>query len=61
MPEHILIVSPFVLTELERALRYPQLQAVHGLRSAEIDEFVAEIEASAYVVQLSRASMRPSS
>jgi len=56
LPPHVLIVSPFVLSELERVLRYPQLQAVHGLSEAEIDQFVADIEASAYVVQLSRVS-----
>jgi putative PIN family toxin of toxin-antitoxin system len=55
-PTHTLIVSPFLLTELDRALRYPQLKALHGLSDLEIDEFVTEIEACAYVVQLSPAT-----
>ena len=29
--EHVLIVSPFILDELDRVLRYPRLRPLHGL------------------------------
>lgn len=48
--EHVLIVSPFILDELDRVLRYPRLRAVHGLSDADIIEFVESIAAAALVV-----------
>ncbi len=47
---HVLIVSPFLLSELARALRYPRLRAVHGLDDAGIDTYVQNIQSAAVVV-----------
>jgi predicted nucleic acid-binding protein len=38
-PEHTLIVSPFLLEEVERVLAYPRLQALWPLTSAHSPDF----------------------
>ena len=38
---HVLLVSPFLLEEVERVLRYPRVRQLHGLDEAEIQAFVA--------------------
>lgn len=44
-PAHVLVLSPFLLVELSRVLRYPRVQAMHGLGEAGIDAFVAAVQA----------------
>lgn len=43
-PEHTLILSPFLLSELSRVLRYDRLRRVHCLSDTEIDEFIADLQ-----------------
>jgi putative PIN family toxin of toxin-antitoxin system len=49
-PVHVLILSPFLLDELDRVLRYPRLRALHGLIDDEIVEFVESIANTALIV-----------
>jgi uncharacterized protein len=48
--KHVLIVSPFILDELDRVLRYPRLRTLHGLSDTEIADFVENIGAASFVV-----------
>jgi putative PIN family toxin of toxin-antitoxin system len=48
---HCLIVSPFLLNELQRVLNYPRVRALHGLSQEEIQEFLEELSRIAEVVQ----------
>jgi putative PIN family toxin of toxin-antitoxin system len=47
-----LILSPFILEELDRALRYPRLQRRSGLTEALIADFLAELAAVAEVADI---------
>ncbi|MEX2173293.1 MAG: putative toxin-antitoxin system toxin component, PIN family [Pirellulaceae bacterium] len=47
---HSLIVSPFLIAELGRVLRYQRLRPLHGMTDDEIDEFVADLILVADVV-----------
>jgi putative PIN family toxin of toxin-antitoxin system len=55
---HVLVLSAFILSELSRVLRYPRVQAMHGLDDARIDRFVADVEAAGVTVLLP-LSLRP--
>lgn len=46
-----LVVSPFLLDEVQRVLRYPRLQAVYGLTDSDIREHIGFLEAIAVVVE----------
>jgi len=50
-PHHVLILSPFLLSEVERVLNYPRMQAIWPLTQEEIDAFVSQLSAIAEVVQ----------
>ncbi|MCI0381342.1 MAG: putative toxin-antitoxin system toxin component, PIN family [Gemmataceae bacterium] len=50
-PEHVLVLSPFILSEVERVLNYPRLQARWPLTPDEIHAFVTELAGIAEVVQ----------
>jgi putative PIN family toxin of toxin-antitoxin system len=50
MPPHVLIVSPFILSELARVLGYDRLRRLHGLPDAAIDQYVRDIQAMSLVV-----------
>jgi predicted nucleic acid-binding protein len=41
---HCLIVSPFLLNELERVLNYPRLRALHGLSQEEIHQLAEVVQ-----------------
>ena len=41
--EHTLIVSPFLLEEVERVLAYPRLQALWPLTPEEIEEYIGAL------------------
>ena len=43
-PEHTLIVSPFLLEEVERVLAYPRLQSLWPLEPAQIQEYTAALD-----------------
>lgn len=53
VPEHAIITSAYILDELDRVLRYPRLQKLHGFDEAGIANYVASIRQAAIVVQLS--------
>lgn len=42
--DHILIVSPFLLTELERVLSYPRLQSLWPLSQLEIARYIQALQ-----------------
>ena len=46
---HPLIVSPFLLKEIARVLKYPRMQKAFKLSEAEIVEFIAELESFAEI------------
>ncbi len=48
--EHILIVSPFLLEEVERVLAYPRLQALWPLTPEEIREYTEALDQLAEMV-----------
>ena len=50
---HCLVVSPFILNELERVLNYPRVRNMHGLNQEEIQAYLAELYGTAEVVELS--------
>ncbi len=58
-PPHTLVLSPFIVHELRRVLRYPRLQRVHGFDELKIDELVDNLEASATVILLSNKDVLP--
>ncbi|MBM3748655.1 MAG: putative toxin-antitoxin system toxin component, PIN family, partial [Acidobacteria bacterium] len=49
--EHVLIVSAFLLRELERVLGYPRLKRIWPLDVDEIAEYVQALESFAELVQ----------
>jgi putative PIN family toxin of toxin-antitoxin system len=50
-PEHILVLSPFILEELERVLRYPRMLLAHGLDDTAILQYVSSIAAAGLLVR----------
>ena len=50
---HLLILSPYLLTELARVLRYPRVQAMHGLDDREMDQYLAALQAGSLIVNVS--------
>jgi putative PIN family toxin of toxin-antitoxin system len=51
--DHSLIVSEFILSELNRVLRYPRLLALHRFDDVAILNYVADIRALSLVVEIS--------
>jgi putative PIN family toxin of toxin-antitoxin system len=51
-PPHDLLLSPFIIGELHRALRYDRVRALHRRDDAWIDERIAELQAAATIVSL---------
>jgi uncharacterized protein len=49
-PAHVLVLSPFLIFELSRVLRYPRVAAMHGLDDAGIDTFVAAVQSMGLIV-----------
>jgi putative PIN family toxin of toxin-antitoxin system len=49
-PQHSLLVSPFLVSELSRVLRYERLRAVHGLEEIGIDQYIADLQTVAEMV-----------
>ena len=48
---HILCVSPFLLSELSRVLRYERVQRIHGMTDEDIDQFLQDIQWASVVVE----------
>ncbi len=52
---NLLCTSTFMLAELDRVLRYPRLQKIHGLTDSKIEDFVRSIQQVALVVDVEPA------
>lgn len=50
VPPHLLVVSPFLLSELTRVLGYERLRAMHGRDDEGIARFILQIQEEALVV-----------
>lgn len=50
VPPHNFILSPFILSELARALRYPRMMLLHKLDDAQIDAYVQSLQTAALIV-----------
>jgi putative PIN family toxin of toxin-antitoxin system len=50
LPPHMLILSPFILSELSRVLRYSRLRKIHGLDDQRIDAYVQSVQSAALLV-----------
>jgi putative PIN family toxin of toxin-antitoxin system len=48
---HILCVSPFLLAELSRVLRYERVRRIHGMTDDEIDQYLQNIQLASVVVE----------
>ena len=46
----VLVLSPFILSEVERVLRYPRVQAIYHLTDADIQEHIRNLQEFAEVV-----------
>ena len=55
---HVLIISPFLLTELNRVLRYEHIRRRHKLEDAKLDRLVRRLE-QACIMVTPRAAMVP--
>src|SRR5438045_365871 len=47
---HLLILSPHLVSELSRVLRYDRVRRMHGLDDAGIDSYVAQLQTAALLV-----------
>jgi putative PIN family toxin of toxin-antitoxin system len=47
---HELLLSPFIVTELARVLRYDRVKQIHGLVDDEIDQFIFDLVQVAWMV-----------
>lgn len=50
LPPHVLILSPFLLSELSRVFSYDRMRRVHGLDDAAIREHLLALQATALLV-----------
>lgn len=50
LQDQLLIVSPSLLTELSRVLKYPRMRELHGADDAGIDEYIRDLQQAACVV-----------
>jgi len=56
---NLLCSSNFMLAELDRVLRYPRVQRIHGLTDSEIEDFIQSIQQVALVVEVDAAKSMP--
>ncbi len=49
-PPHVLCLSPFLLSEVSRVLRYPRVQKVHGMSDEKIDAYLGFLRAGSLMV-----------
>ncbi|MCG8584890.1 MAG: putative toxin-antitoxin system toxin component, PIN family [Pirellulales bacterium] len=48
--EHVLLLSPFLVSELSRVLRYDRVRAIHKMDDDAINQYVADLIAVAEIV-----------
>lgn len=58
-PAHVLVLSPFLVLELSRVLRYPRVRAMHGLDEADIDAYVQAVQSMGMIAIPVSASPTP--
>lgn len=51
-PPHLLVMSPFLLSELTRVLRYERLRRIHKLDDERINHFLHHLHSNALVISL---------
>ncbi|HEX5273145.1 MAG TPA: putative toxin-antitoxin system toxin component, PIN family [Gemmataceae bacterium] len=56
---HLLILSPALVAEMTRVLRYPWLRAMHGLDDPGIDTYVSQLQAAALVLSVGPGDIVP--
>lgn len=56
---NLLCSSSFMLAELDRVLRYPRGQRIHGLTDSETEDFIRSIQQVALVVEVDAAKSMP--
>lgn len=56
---HVLVLSPVLLSEVARVLRYPRLQTKHGLDEQGIDAFVLQLQMAASLVNVGPGEIVP--
>jgi len=50
LQDHMLVLSPFLIAELGRVLRYPRLRTMHEWDDAQIDNYVRDLQEQACIV-----------
>ncbi len=54
-PPHLLVLSPFLLTELAQVLRYERVQRIHRLDDEKLNHFLTQLQSDALIVPLPHA------
>lgn len=54
-PPHLLVLSPYLLTELGQVLRYDRVRRMHGMADERIDQYLASLQLDALVVDMAAA------
>jgi putative PIN family toxin of toxin-antitoxin system len=49
-PPHMFILSPFLLSEISRALRYERMRKLHKLDDSQLDIYLRSLQAAAFLV-----------
>jgi len=50
LKDELLVLSPFLITELSRVLRYPRVRAMHEWDDTRIDGYVHDLQAASCIV-----------
>ena len=48
---HTLYVSPFLISELSRVLRYERVRRIHGMSDQVIDQFLQDLQAASVTIE----------
>jgi putative PIN family toxin of toxin-antitoxin system len=54
----LLCVSPFLISELSRVLRYARVRALHGMTDEAIDRYLQDLQSASLMVELSLEPVR---
>ncbi|MGH7199850.1 MAG: putative toxin-antitoxin system toxin component, PIN family [Planctomycetaceae bacterium] len=50
VPPHVMVLSPFLVSEVSRVLRYERMRRLHQMSDAEIDHALEELESAAEMI-----------
>ena len=56
-PPYLLCLSPYLLSELSRVLRYPRVQRIHRMNIDGIDGYVRDLQMASLLVDVEPAAM----